>query len=202
VEIRDDHENLMADRCVGRVMVTGPSVMTGYFENPALTAAAMTVDGWLDTGDLGYLLDGKLVVTGRRKDLIIQNGRNIWPQDIEWALEGIDQLRSGDVACFAIEADDGDNEVVVVVQCRLTDKDAQHDLVREISSIVYRASGLHCRVALVPTRSLTFTSSGKLSRAAVKADYLSGALSPLNELDVPLAATQPRTQAQTLRAKS
>jgi fatty-acyl-CoA synthase len=92
--------------------------------------------------------------------------------------------------------------VVVVVQCRLTDKDAQHDLVREISSIVYRASGLHCRVALVPTRSLTFTSSGKLSRAAVKADYLSGALSPLNELDVPLAATQPRTQAQTLRAKS
>jgi len=202
VEVRDDHENLLADRCVGRVMVTGPSVMTGYFENPALTAAAMTVDGWLDTGDLGYLLDGRLVVTGRRKDLIIQNGRNIWPQDIEWALEGIDQIRSGDVACFAIEADDGDNEVVVVVQCRLTDAEAQDELARAICATVYRASGLHCRVALVPTRSLTFTSSGKLSRAAVKADYLSGALSPLNELDVPLAAPQPRAQAQTLQAKS
>jgi fatty-acyl-CoA synthase len=202
IEIRDDHENPLGERSVGRVMVKGPSVMAGYFEKPSLTAAAMTVDGWLDTGDLGYLIDGKLVITGRRKDLIIHNGRNIWPQDIEWALEGVDQIRSGDAACFAVETDDDDcdNEVVAVVQCRSSDRDVQDELVREIGATVYRASGLNCRVVLVPTRSLTFTSSGKLSRAAVKADYLAGVLNVLNESSGALPATQSVAPARTLRA--
>jgi fatty-acyl-CoA synthase len=202
IEIRDDHENPLGERSVGRVMVKGPSVMAGYFEQPSLTAAAMTVDGWLDTGDLGYLIDGKLVITGRRKDLIIHNGRNIWPQDIEWALEGVDQIRSGDAACFAVETDDDDcdNEVVAVVQCRSSDRDVQDELVREIGATVYRASGLNCRVVLVPTRSLTFTSSGKLSRAAVKADYLAGVLNVLNESSGALPATQSVASARTLRA--
>ena len=76
-------------------------------------------DGFLDTGDMGYWLDGEIVITGRAKDLILHNGRNIWPQDIEWAAEQIEPLRSGDVAAFAVEGEDGDDDVVVLVQCRL-----------------------------------------------------------------------------------
>ena len=61
--------------------------MTGYFNNAEATAEVIDADGFLDTGDMGYLLDGEIVITGRAKDLILHNGRNIWPQDIEWAAE-------------------------------------------------------------------------------------------------------------------
>ena len=202
IEIRDDHENKLPDRRVGRVMVSGPSVMTGYYENPVSTAAAMAEDGWLDTGDLGYCINGELVITGRRKDLIIQNGRNLWPQDIEWTVERLEQVRPGDVACFSVEGEDGESEIVVVLQCRISGEEARNALVKEVFASVYRSCGAHCRVVLVPIRSLTFTSSGKLSRAAVKADYLSGNLDLLNPSveDMPMSDLRPR---QTdLRAKS
>ena len=78
-------------------------------------------NGWLDTGDLGYLVDGQLVITGRSKDLIIVGGRNIWPQDLEWAVEHLDGVRAGDVAAFAVNRDDDSERVVAVVQCRAAD---------------------------------------------------------------------------------
>ena len=70
---------------------------------------------------MGYWLDGEIVITGRAKDLILLNGRNIWPQDIEWAVEQLDAVRSGDVAAFAVETDDGEDKVIVLVQCRASD---------------------------------------------------------------------------------
>src|SRR3546814_6200360 len=77
VEVRSELNAPLADHHVGRIVVRGPSVMDGYFNDPAATAAVTTPDGWLDTGDLGYMIDGRLVVTGRRKDLVILNGLNI-----------------------------------------------------------------------------------------------------------------------------
>ena len=82
------------------------------------TAAVLDANGFLATGDMGYTLDGEIVITGRAKDLILHNGRNIWPQDIEWAAEQVEPLKSGDVAAFAVEGEDGDDDVVVLVQCR------------------------------------------------------------------------------------
>ena len=79
---------------VGRIFVNTPSLMSGYYHNDDATAAAIGADGFLDTGDMGYWLDGEIVITGRAKDLILHNGRNIWPQDIEWAAEQIEPLRS------------------------------------------------------------------------------------------------------------
>ena len=87
LEVRDDDGKVLADREVGRIFVAGPSIMPGYFGEPEATREVLSDDGWLDTGDLGYWLDGEVVVTGRAKDLIIVNGRNVWPQDIEWAIE-------------------------------------------------------------------------------------------------------------------
>ncbi|MFI5003029.1 MAG: fatty acyl-AMP ligase, partial [Reyranellales bacterium] len=81
LEVRDAEGKVLGDREVGRIFVAGPSVMPGYFNDPEASREALTPDGWLDTGDLGYMLDGEIVLTGRAKDLIIVNGRNVWPQD-------------------------------------------------------------------------------------------------------------------------
>jgi fatty-acyl-CoA synthase len=176
--IRDNEGNDLGDRLIGRVHVRGPSVMNGYFGDPAATKRVLSKTGWLDTGDMGYLVDGNLVVTGRGKDLIIYNGRNIWPQDIEWAVEGLDGLRRGDAAAFSVEDEDGSEQVVVVVQCRATDAEARERLEREISAQTRLIAGADCKVVLAQPRSLPMTSSGKLSRTSAKANYLAGHYDP------------------------
>ena len=163
----------LGDREIGHILIKGPSVMQGYFRNQEATAAVMKDGGWMDTGDMGYMLDGQIVITGRSKDLILHNGRNIWPQDIEWAAEEVAPLRKGDAAAFSIDKDN-DEKVVVLVQCRMTDEDKQLSLRREIGAIVQRHAGVDCDVVLVPPRSLPFTSSGKLSRVGAREGFLSG----------------------------
>jgi len=174
VEIRGEPGAILGERQVGRIFVKTPSLMAGYYENAAATAAAVGGDGFLDTGDMGYWLDGEIVITGRAKDLILHNGRNIWPQDLEWAAEQIEPLRSGDVAAFAVEGEDGDDDVVVLVQCRLQDDAGIAALRQQVAAAVHRSAGVECKVVMVPPKSLPFTSSGKLSRAGAKQKYLTG----------------------------
>jgi len=180
IEVRSELNDRLADHQVGRIVVRGPSVMDGYFNDPAATAAITTPDGWLDTGDLGYMIDGRLVVTGRRKDLVILNGLNIWPQDVEWAVEALEDVRGSDVACFSVIEPDGNERMIVVLQCRLHDPAARESLRKQVAATVRRTCGADCRVVLVPPKTLKFTSSGKLSRSAVKADYISGEICDLN----------------------
>lgn len=203
IEIRDDNNQPQPDRIVGRVIIRGPSVMAGYFGNQQGTMASMTPDGWLDTGDLGYMLDGQLVISGRRKDLVIHNGRNIWPQDVEWAVEKLDSVRVGDVACFSVGEAEGENtsDVVVVVQCRLQDEAERAELRRLVAATVHQTAGINCQVLLAPTRSLTFTSSGKLSRAAVKRDYLTGDLPDLPNGEGIAAGVETSPQAAVAAAQ-
>jgi fatty-acyl-CoA synthase len=179
VAIRDDQSNVLGDRQVGRIFVNSPSLMAGYYHNVEATQAVIGADGYLDTGDMGYWLDGEIVITGRAKDLILHNGRNIWPQDIEWAAEQVEPLRDGDVAAFAIEGDDGDDDVVVLVQCRLAQADAIEHLRRDVSAVVHHSAGIECKVIMVPPKSLPYTSSGKLSRAGAKQKYLTGEIAEL-----------------------
>jgi len=177
--VRDDAGNELDERQIGHVVVKGPSLMAGYYENEEATSAIMGTDGFMDTGDMGYMLDGQIVLTGRAKDLILHNGRNIWPQDIEWAAEQLDDLRDGDVAAFGIEDSVGEEQVTVLVQCRFADEERRENLRRDVSKIVHRSAGVECDVLLVPTRSLPFTSSGKLSRAGAKSKLQSGEIVPL-----------------------
>ncbi|HUR43218.1 MAG TPA: AMP-binding protein, partial [Aestuariivirga sp.] len=179
VEIRSDRGDVFGDRRVGRIFVKSPSLMAGYYHDDEATRAAFGADGFLDTGDMGYWLDGEIVITGRAKDLILHNGRNIWPQDIEWAAEKIEPLRSDEVAAFAVEGEDGEDDVVVLVQCRLQDQAAIERLRHEVSAVVHQSAGIECKVVMVPPKSLPFTTSGKLSRAAAKQKYLSGEISAL-----------------------
>lgn len=187
LQVRDDDGKVLGDREIGHIMIKGPSVMAGYFENAEASDEVMLSDGWLSTGDMGYLLDGQIVITGRSKDLILHNGRNIWPQDIEWAVERVEPLRSGDVAAIAVERG-GEDQVVVLVQCRLSDDDAREELRHDAAAAVHHACGVECEVVLVPPKSLPFTSSGKLSRAGAKARLVSGDLQEVSPRRSPVSA--------------
>ena len=173
IEIRGEDGAALPDRHVGRIFVKGPSIAAGYFGEPKATAEVFK-DGWLDTGDLGYLVDGEVVITGRSKDLMIINGRNIWPQDVEWAVETLPGLRRGDVAVFSIEEGDRDPRVVVLVQCRQRDADARNQLRRDVKATATRAAAIDGEILLVPPHSLPMTSSGKLSRARARQNYQEG----------------------------
>ncbi len=174
VEVRGPGGERLTDRQVGRIFIQGPSVMPGYFGEPEASREVLSDDGWLDTGDLGYWLEGEIVVTGRAKDLIIINGRNVWPQDIEWAIEARRLVKSGDAAAFSIDTGEGER-VVVAVLARVSGEEARAALARDVAGAVREAIAVDCDVALVPpTSGLPTTSSGKLSRARTKANYLAG----------------------------
>lgn len=175
LEIRDAEGSILAERQVGRVFVRGPSLMREYFGDSEETGRVLSRDGWLDTGDLGYLTGGSLVITGRSKDIILINGRNIWPQDLEWAVENeVAGLRSGDVAAFSVD-DAAAERVVLLVQCRKTDEDSREELRQSVSQTIRASAGLDCEVVLVAPHSLPQTSSGKLSRTRARQLYLAGA---------------------------
>lgn len=196
IAIRDDAGQDLGDREIGHILFKGPSLMAGYFDNSEATQAVMTADGYMDTGDMGYWLDGEIVITGRAKDLILHNGRNIWPQDIEWAAEQIEPLRSGDAAAFAVEGEDGDDDVVVLVHCRLADATEMEELRRKVAAVVHQTAGIECAVVLVAPKSLPFTSSGKLSRAGAKDGYLTGDIAEISPLArLPCSLDETRLQA-------
>jgi fatty-acyl-CoA synthase len=178
LQVRDEAGKVLGERGVGRIFVKGPSIMPGYYREPDATREVLSTDGWLDTGDLGYMLAGEIVVTGRAKDLIIVNGRNIWPQDIEWAVEAEKVVKAGDAAAFSVEGSDGERVVVAVV-ARVSGDEAKGALARDVAGAVREAVAVDCDVALVPPAvGLPMTSSGKLSRARTKASYLAGLYAP------------------------
>jgi fatty-acyl-CoA synthase len=177
IEIRGENGQAKSDHQIGKVWCKGPSVMHSYFRDPEATAECL-VDGWLDTGDMGYMADGYLFIVGRAKDMIIINGKNHWPQDIEWAVEQLPGFNHGDIAAFAIETEAGEESAAVLVHCRVSDPDKRIELHEQIRDKVRAVTGINCVIELVPPRTLPRTSSGKLSRAKAKKLYLSGEIEP------------------------
>ncbi len=172
VEIRDAGGRALPDRQCGRIHVRGPSVMSGYFDNPDATREVLSEDGWLDTGDLGYRVDGALHVTGRAKDLLIINGRNIWPQDIEHLAAQQPELRATDASAFSVTAEDGSEVAVLVAQTREVQPARLDSLAERLLQAIYSEFGIHCMIQLVPPHTLPHTSSGKLSRSTARKDFL------------------------------
>jgi fatty-acyl-CoA synthase len=177
IEIREEDGTPLPEKAIGKVWCKGPSVMVGYFRDPESTEACMK-DGWLDTGDMGYLSDGYIYIVGRAKDMIIVNGRNHWPQDIEWAVEQLPGFKQGDIAAFAITTPGGEETPAVLVQCRTSDEKERVRLREEIRERVRSVTGMNCVIELVPPRTLPRTSSGKLSRAKARNLYLAGEIKP------------------------
>jgi len=184
VEIRGEDDNPRGDHQIGKVWCRGKSVMHSYFRNEEATEDCLVAkaDGevWLDTGDMGYMADGYLFIVGRAKDMIIINGKNHWPQDIEWAVEQLPGFNHGDIAAFSVETDNGEEAPAVLVHCRVSEPEERIKLRNQIADKVRGVTGMNCVVELVPPRSLPRTSSGKLSRAKAKKLYLSGEIQPLD----------------------
>ncbi|MBD2842834.1 fatty acyl-AMP ligase [Erythrobacter rubeus] len=185
VRICGEDGNARGDHQIGKVWCRGPSVMHSYFRNEEATKDCLVPDkdgkgDWLDTGDMGYLADGYLFIVGRAKDMIIINGKNHWPQDIEWAVEQLPGFNHGDIAAFSVETEGGEEAPAVLVHCRVADPVERAKLREQISDKVRSVTGMSCVVELVPPRTLPRTSSGKLSRAKAKKLYLSGEIVPLD----------------------
>jgi fatty-acyl-CoA synthase len=178
IEVRGPEGEILPDRGIGKVYVRGASVMVGYFRDEESTRACLSDDKWLDTGDMGYMSRGYIFIVGRAKDMIIINGRNHWPQDIEWAVEQLPGFKSGDIAAFAITGPSGEETPAVLVHCRVSDNEERGRLRDEIRERVRAITGITPVVELVPPRTLPRTSSGKLSRTKARNLYLSGEIQP------------------------
>jgi len=174
VQIRGEDAQPLAEYQTGVIHLRGPSVMAGYFEMPEETRAVLDPDGWLNTGDIGYLAEGSLTITGRQKDLIIIRGRNIWPQDIEHIAETQPEVRSGGAVAFAAPDAEGDDTCVLLVECRETQPERRAELSARLMQLVQRELALECRIELVPMHYLPRTSSGKLSRARARQLFVAG----------------------------
>jgi len=172
VDVRDVEGQSVVDRQIGSIYLRGPSVMSGYFRDDVSTREALSADGWLNTGDVGYLANGHVFVTGRSKDMIIVNGRNVWPQDLEHLAHQQPEIRSGDCLAFSVPGADGHETAVMVVQCREKDPEARADLVNRLQTLVRVEIGIDCHVELVPLHTLPRTSSGKLSRSKARLNFI------------------------------
>ena len=171
VQIRDGEETVLDDWHSGVIYLRGPSVMSGYFNEPEITAQTLSEDGWLNTGDVGYRIGQSIVITGRQKDIIIINGRNIWPQDLEYLAEQQPEVNIGDALAFSVPGPEDEEVCVLVVQCRDSDLDRRTSLVNRLSQLVHLELGIDCYIELVPSHTLPRTSSGKLSRSKARQQF-------------------------------
>lgn len=174
MRVVDEQGNPLPDRQVGEVVFAGPSVTAGYFQNAEATQASFQADG-LHTGDLGYMVQGELFVTGRKKDLIILNGRNYDPQSIEWSVSELPGLRKGNVVAFSRPGSVSE-ELVLVAESK-TPAEEQDTLRQTVATHVREQFGLVvAEVVLLEPGSLPKTTSGKLQRNKTRQQYLAGQL--------------------------
>ena len=171
-EIRNKEGQILPERHCGTLFLRGPSVMSGYFGDIESTLEVLSSDGWLDTGDIAYQVGPDVFVTGRLKDMIIINGRNIWPQDIEYLAESQSTIRTGDAMAFFVPNQNGEEQAIVMVECRENDEQIRLDLVSRLNRDIRQELGIDCLIELVPRNTLMPTTSGKPSRHATKNDYL------------------------------
>jgi 1-acyl-sn-glycerol-3-phosphate acyltransferase len=179
VRVVDAAGTELGDRREGRIEFRGPSATSGYFRNPEATSRLLR-DGWLDTGDLGYLDEGELFVTGRVKDLIIRGGRNLHPEELELAVGRLPGIRKGRVAVFGVtDRGSGTERLVVEAETELHDDAAREDLRRAVVGIGVDLLGTPPdEVVLAPPGTVLKTSSGKIRRAASRERYESGSPRP------------------------
>lgn len=168
VKVCDEQGQALEERHCGRICVRGPNVMRGYFGDPEATREVLTEDGWLDTGDIGYRIGEHIVITARKKDVIIVNGRNLWPQDLEHLAETTPGVRMGDTSAFSVTRPNGEEVAVLVVESRKV----QPELASRLEALIREHFGVTPFIDMTPPRTLPRTSSGKLSRSRARADFL------------------------------
>jgi fatty-acyl-CoA synthase len=203
VELRDERGAPTPEAALGRIWVRGPSLMRGYLGDPEGTARAL-VDGWLDTGDLGFVLDGELHVHGRAKDVVIVRGANRAPEEFEQALDGLPGLRPGcAVAVGAPAGESGAEELIVLAErARGAERDDAR-LAEAVSVRLRERTGIAPgQVLLLDPGALPRTSSGKLRRGEALRRHLAGTLAaPRGSPLLAVAAAAARAGLASLRSR-
>lgn len=173
LRVIDNHGENLPDRSIGEIIIKSDCMLTGYYNRPDLTQKAF-LDGWYLTGDLGYLANGELYITGRKKDLIIVGGKNIYPQDIERLANEITGVYPGRVVAFGVfNEQTGTEDVVLIAESEALKEDNQQKIADEIRNYVTKHSEIALRYVKVVERGwLLKTSSGKIARLANKSKYL------------------------------
>jgi len=173
VRVLDADRRDCPERRIGEIALRSDCMLDGYFNRPDATAQAFH-DGWYLTGDLGYLAEGELYVTGRKKDLIIVGGKNVYPQDIEALVSEVEGVHPGRVVAFGVVDETiGTEEVVVLAEPDTTHPDDAKIITRRIRDAVATGSDVVVRyVHLVEPMWLLKTSSGKIARGANRERYL------------------------------
>ncbi len=172
VRIVDENGREVPDRFQGLLQFRGPSTTSGYYNNSGITRDLFDQD-WLNSGDLAYIADGEVYLTGRAKDLIIRAGRNLYPQELEERVSELPGIRKGCVAVFGSkDRERGTEKLVVLAETRETDAAKKHALEVEINRVVSNLTGsAPDEVVLAPPQTVLKTSSGKLRRSACKELY-------------------------------
>lgn len=173
VRIINEKGQELPDRHLGEIVLQSNCMLNGYFNREDETRKSF-IDGWFKTGDLGYLADGELYISGRKKDLIIVGGKNIYPQDIEAVVNTVEGVHAGRSVAFGIfDEEKGTEEVVVVAEVHKGFEPKIKEIAGQIRRQVTRNSAVALRnVYLVDKFWLIKTSSGKIARSANKEKYL------------------------------
>lgn len=171
-EIVDDKGTVLGERQVGEIRLRGEAVTPGYLTMDG-PLATQDENGWLLTGDLGYLVDGMIVICGRRKDVIIMGGRNLYPTDIERAATSVEGVRAGNAVAVRIDAGSRRERFAVVVESKLAgDPGTEKALAKEVAARVRDAVDMRpFAVVVLPAGSLPKTPSGKVKRAATATQF-------------------------------
>ncbi len=178
-EVRIVNENNIEvqERVEGRLQFRGPSTMLGYYHAPEATQS-IYFDGWLDSGDYAYQADREIFITGRRKDVIIKSGRNLYPEELEEIAGNINKVRKGCVAAFGVmDPKLGTEKIVVLAETKEEEIRDREEITAKIFEEITTAIGIPPDVVhLVPPGTILKTSSGKLRRTSIREAYLQNKL--------------------------
>lgn len=177
IRIVDEKDGVLPERHIGSLYFRGPSSMQGYYNNPTATAAVFH-DGWIDSGDLAYMADGEVFITGRRKDLIIKAGRNLYPSEIEELVGQVPGVRQGCVAAFGVtDTARGTEQLVVIAETKEESAEEREKIIEAMQQVMSDTLDIvPDAIELVAPHIVPKTSSGKLQRAACKNMYIEGRL--------------------------
>ena len=169
----NDADGPVAGASVGHVQIRGDNVTAGYYRAPAVNAAGFSADGWLRTGDLGFLHDGDLVIAGRVKEVIFVNGQNYFPHDLEAIVQHATGLEPGKVAAAGSRPPGADTEQLVLFVLHRGPLEEFLPVAREAARLVNEHAGLEV-AQVVPIRRMPKTTSGKIQRVALVESLLAG----------------------------
>lgn len=173
IKITNDNNETLDDDFIGDIQIKGPNVTAGYYKNPEANAKALTGDGWLNTGDLGFIHQGQLTITGRSKDIIFAHGLNYYPHDLEEIIQQIPSLELGKVVAYGVRRDQQQADELVLFILHRGGLEEFLPLAQQAAKLINEQVGLEVS-QVIPVKRIPKTTSGKVQRRLLADDYLNG----------------------------